>query len=281
MKKIKKVNGGKKRIKKPIRKQAPKSTRHEIVVRVENQQQPTRALMTQEDLSPEVKDSKYTLINSWVAEKQVIQLVQKTPEKYVLSRKGRGGQEFDYVPGHYFRKVLNFTFAWNWDFEIVKQEVYGIGEVWAQVITTGKLTVKDEKGHFITKMDNGKADIKCLRGTKTPMDLGNDFKASATDALKRCCVQFGIAGDVYGKAEIKHDTNIEVREARSINALPSVIETKTVALKKGQVIGPDGKPTYLCSVTGDPISDAEYDFSMKLYGKPLSREAQKGAKSKR
>lgn len=35
---------------------------------------------------------------------------------------------------------------------------------------------------------------------------------------------------------------------------------------------------YKCSKTGAKISKQEYDFSMKMYGKPLSRSAQAGAK---
>lgn len=56
-------------------------------------------------------------------------------------------------------------------------------------------------------------------------------------------------------------------------------ETKDIKLKKGQVIGPDGNPTYICSVNDEPITDEEYAYSMKMYGKPLSRAAQKGAKA--
>lgn len=54
-----------------------------------------------------------------------------------------------------------------------------------------------------------------------------------------------------------------------------------VALKKGQIIGPDGDPTYICAVTGDPISDAEYEYSMKMFDTPLSRDAQKNYKPKK
>lgn len=52
-------------------------------------------------------------------------------------------------------------------------------------------------------------------------------------------------------------------------------------VKEGQVIGPDGEPTYTCSATGDPISDAEYKYSMSVYGRPLSRAAQKDIKPKK
>lgn len=51
--------------------------------------------------------------------------------------------------------------------------------------------------------------------------------------------------------------------------------------KKGQVVGPDGDPTYICSETDEPISEAEYAYSVKMFGRPLSRAAQKTAKPKK
>lgn len=52
-------------------------------------------------------------------------------------------------------------------------------------------------------------------------------------------------------------------------------------VKKGQVIGPDGDPTYVCSETDEPISEAEHAYSVKMFGRPLSRAAQKTAKPKK
>jgi len=61
----------------------------------------------------------------------------------------------------------------------------------------------------------------------------------------------------------------------------TIIESgDTQEIKKGQVIGPDGNPTWVCSKTGDPITEAEYAYSVKVFGKALSREAQKTAKKK-
>ena len=190
---------------KKIKKQVRRTVRHELAIRVLPQ-----AKATVQDLAPVRDGGKYMIPKTWVSEKQVIKLVQRTPQQFVLRRQGKGGKAFDYVSGHYVKKVLNFVFGWSWDFRIVKQEVYGMGESWAQVVTQGELTVKDDAGHTITKADVGKADIKYLKGTKTPLDFGNDFKASVTDCLKRCAVQLGIAGDVYGNQEYREETGQEV-----------------------------------------------------------------------
>jgi hypothetical protein len=45
-------------------------------------------------------------------------------------------------------------------------------------------------------------------------------------------------------------------------------------LKKGQVIGPDGRPTYICSKCDDPIDEQVANYSMKVYHKHLCRDDQ-------
>lgn len=232
---------------------------------------------TVQDIVPIQEGGKYMIPKTWLSERQVVKLVQRTPPKYVLKRKGRGGS-FDYVPIAYFRRVLNYTFGWNWEFKIVKQETFGIigKDKWAQVITTGELTVKDDKGHSITKGDNGKADIKYMKDSTIPMDIGNDFKGSVSDCIKRCCVQLGIASDVYGGAEFKEDTGREIVEHQQAPAtkVHPTVAPQPVA-QKGQIIDPDGNPAWPCVKCGDPISTQTADYSKKMFGKHLCKEHHK------
>ena len=46
----------------------------------------------------------------------------------------------------------------------------------------------------------------------------------------------------------------------------------SAVLKKGQVIGHNGKPTYLCAKCDDPIGDRGAELSMKIHGKRLCKE---------
>ena len=266
MKKNKKVSKKKVKKTKKVKPRQNKTTKHEIVVRVET---PQSKPLTSSDLMPQVEGGKYMIPKTWVSEKQVIRLVQRTPAQFVKTRKGRGGMMFDYVPGHYFKRVLNFTFGWNWDFKIINQEVFGLGEGWGQVITRGELTVKDDLGHAITKEDNGKADIKYLKGTKTPMDLGNDFKASSTDCLKRCAAQLGIASDVYGRGEVRQDIGEEIKAdvvQGEVKLLPPATETKAPKIEAE------------CHSCGNPMTKAEAEYSKKMFKKQLCRGCQAEAK---
>lgn len=272
-------------MKKSKKKAAPKkskkketASKHEIVVRVEAPQ--TLTAIRESDLEPVKEGGKYMIPKTWISEKQALKIIQKTPPQYILKRKGKGNQNFDYIPGHYFKRVLNYTFGWNWDFKIVKQEVFGVigKDKWAQVVTTGELTVKDDNGHQITKGDNGKADIKYMKDSFVPMDIGNDFKSSATDCLKRCASQLGIGSDVYGKVEIKHDSGMEVAPDRPtpVQGRQEDHSHKEPVIQRGNDVPED----YVClgKGCGVDIKKAEAEFSKKMFGKHLCRNCQKLAR---
>ena len=131
---------------------------------------------------------------------QLALLLKKTPKQYVHTRPAKGGGTWDYVSGGYVRKVLNLMFGWDWDFEVVSEQVVG-----KQVIVKGKLTCR-VNGRQIVKMQFGCKEVICRSGTETPLNLGNDFKAAATDALKKCAAELGIAADIYNKQDFKEIT---------------------------------------------------------------------------
>ncbi len=147
---------------------------------------------------------------------QILYIMQKTPSNHVYTRKGRGGQMFDYVTGTYIKKVLNYVFGWNWDFEI-KEHGTENGQVWV----LGKLTVRVPDGKVITKEQFGRADVKKLRDGTGTVDFGNDLKAATTDALKKCASELGIASDVYGKNEFK-EIEVEKKEVEAEKPIPQM-----------------------------------------------------------
>lgn len=151
-------------------------------------------------------------------------LFAKTPDKHIYERPAKGGGKWKYVTGVRVKKVLNLMFGWNWDFIIDKFDVNMDAK---QVIVLGKLAVRTG-GQEIIKTQFGRADIKFKTETRKdekgniikelnkfnemkpkkvptniPLDLGNDLKAAATDALKKCASEFGIASDVYAPNEFK------------------------------------------------------------------------------
>ncbi len=245
---------------------------HEIVVRVQPMAQVSPTVT---DLAEPMRDGKkLTIPKTWVSSGQLTQILQVTPKKYVYQKPGKGGGKFDYVTTSYVTKALNYIFGWNWDFEVIEHGIEG-GQVWVK----GKLTVRGTQvGEAITKTQFGRNDIKYKRGTKDMLDFGNDMKGAASDSLKKCASMLGIASDIYGKSDYKMESGNDAVE-RTVLPLPSQ-ETQEVVMKQGQIIGPDGYPTYACSKCGDPISDQEAEFSKKMFNKYLCREHQAEVKNK-
>lgn len=259
------------------KKAAARSVKHEIVVRVASQE--LLPVPTAQELAEPMRDGKkLTIPSTWVSGPQLIKILQVTPKAHVYKRKGRGGQMFDYVTGSYVTKSLNYIFGWNWDFEVVEHGTQG-DQIWVK----GKLTVRGNKpGEVIVKTQFGRADIKYLKNTKTPVDFGNDLKAASTDAMKKCASMLGIASDIYGKADYKAETD---REPADLPTAPNLLSKPAAAAPKEthyappdgeyHCVGPNGKG---CAYGTIHISKQEHDYSMKLYKKPLCRECQKDAK---
>lgn len=130
--------------------------------------------------------------------RQVDWILKKTPASAVKTRPGKGGGRWTYVKGSYIIKVLNLMFGFDWDFEILEQFTEG-----GEAIVKGKLTCRNAEGKAIVKTDFGNKEIITKRGTDKPLSLGNDYKAAATDCLKRCARQIGIAQDVYNPDDFK------------------------------------------------------------------------------
>lgn len=151
------------------------------------------ALITKEDLSL-VEDN---MLNP----EQVQLLLKKTPSAYVKKRPAKGGGQWDYVTGGYVKKVLNLMFGFLWDFEILSEQVQ-----FDEVIVKGKLTCRCGEKQIIKTQYGNKEIVYRKDNPDKPLSIGNDFKAAATDALKKCASEIGIAADIYNKAEFKEAT---------------------------------------------------------------------------
>lgn len=137
-------------------------------------------------------------------EHQLAQILKRTPPQYIKKRPAKGGGTWEYVTGGYVRKVLNLMFGWDWDFEILDHTIIG-----GEAVVKGRLTCRTN-GKQIIKTQFGNKDIIYKKQTqdeitkgldKIPLSIGNDLKAAATDALKKCAAEIGIAADIYNKED--------------------------------------------------------------------------------
>jgi hypothetical protein len=88
-------------------------------------------------------------------------------------------------------------FGWDWDFEILEQLI-----LHGEAIVKGRLTCR-VGNKTIIKTQFGNKDVMCKKGTDIPLSIGNDLKAAATDCLKKCASELGIASDVYASDEFR------------------------------------------------------------------------------
>lgn len=154
------------------------------------------ALVRKEDLALVEQNS--------LNELQLQHILKRTPRQYLKTRPAKGGGVWTYVTGGYMKKCLNLMFGWDWDFEIVDEQIHG-----KQVVVKGRLTCRTN-GHSIIKMQYGSKDIMFRKDSTDYLDIGNDFKAAATDCLKKCAAEIGIAADIYNAEdfkEVKIDTS--------------------------------------------------------------------------
>ena len=137
-------------------------------------------------------------------EHQLAQILKRTPNQYIKKRPAKGGGTWEYVTGGYVRKVLNLMFGWDWDFEILDHTIIG-----GEAVVKGRLTCRTN-GKQIVKTQFGNKDVIYKKQTqdeitkgldKIPLSIGNDLKAAATDALKKCAAEIGIAADIYNKED--------------------------------------------------------------------------------
>ena len=110
----------------------------------------------------------------------------------IKQRKGRNGV-LDYVEGHTVVARLNAALDGAWSFEVVAHEVRD-----HEVLVLGKLTAAG-----IVKMQFGASQVTRDRETKALISLGDDLKAAATDALKKCATFLGVGLHLYADRPLR------------------------------------------------------------------------------
>jgi hypothetical protein len=110
----------------------------------------------------------------------------------IRQRKGRNGL-LDYVEGHTVIARLNEAFDGAWSFEVVSHEIRE-----EEVLVLGRLAAEG-----VVKMQFGASQVTRDRESKALVSLGDDLKAAATDALKKCATFLGVGLHLYGEKPLR------------------------------------------------------------------------------
>lgn len=168
---------------------------------------------------------------------QIQALYNATPQRYKYKRPAKGGGEWDYIKVGHVRRELDKAFGFNWDFDIETTlgEAFEVAKLTKQCIVKGILkarTMVDGQWIELKKVQFGRADVKFIKNTMTPLDMGNDFKGASSDALKKCASLLGIGSDIYEADEfvaieiIEADDNSDKKKATEEKVKKMVKELK-------------------------------------------------------
>lgn len=213
------------------------------------------------------------LLKSHFPQKVIDFINMPTPAKYIFEREGAGGKKFKYIPGWYAKKCANYAFGFNQSFEIKSHTIVGVsalveGRFLVNDPKTGKeILHKDDIGGHIIRFAKDKA-----RTPENAVDIANDYKSAVTDCMKRCMSQIGFWKDVYGVNEAK-DEGVRVKDEAPRETV--------VAVKNEKVVEQTMEDAILCSRCDGIMTQAESDFSMRLYKKNICRECQAELKGKK
>lgn len=111
----------------------------------------------------------------------------------IKQREGSLGRTLDYIETHSVILRLNDALEGDWSFEVVNWEVIDEAD---EVIVLGKLCAGS-----ITKMQIGSSKRKRHKQTGNLVSLGDDVKAAASDALKKCATLLGVGLHLYRSEE--------------------------------------------------------------------------------
>jgi hypothetical protein len=159
-------------------------------------------------MSKEITLSRLLKVDSNLTESQVQKFFTATPKEKIKTRPAKGGGYWDYVAGSYVTQVLNSLFGFHWSFEIVTPLSEALTTAKSgTVVVQGRLKVKIGDD-WITKEQYGRKELVFKKGTNDPLDFGNDMKAAATDAKKKCASELGLFADVYAQEDFFEATVI-------------------------------------------------------------------------
>src|SRR4051812_38037341 len=133
-------------------------------------------------------------------------LEQPFDRTQIKQREGAFGDQLDYVEGATVIQRLNDALEGDWAFEVVEHQIHE-----HEVLVLGKLSHEG-----VTKMQFGKSAITRSRQDKSLVSLGDDLKAAATDALKKCATLFGVGLHLY------IDSNGTASPARTADPKPTI-----------------------------------------------------------
>lgn len=224
------------------------------------------------------------LLSKYLGEEVVDRILKPTEKELIRWRKIGGGKMAPYVAGSAFIARLNECFGFLWSYEVIETtrdgehivskgrltfEIPGIKETVTK--PNGEVIVREIQSIKVVKEQYGGSEIKRYvnaTGKYKPgdmLDLANDYKASSTDAMKKCAVEAGLFLDVYSTLDDSEGPG---------NKNKATKEQLAAILLRGKRLGWDEEETktWIKTETNLDIEDLEPIDAMGLIPKLMDKE---------
>lgn len=142
---------------------------------------------------------------------------RKTPESEIEIKTDKSGFKYKSVKAGYMKALVSMVTGGNFKFEIISREFIPSSK---EVIIEGRLVIYANNKEIIREQFgqhylNSKVETKGSKTVSYISDIGNGYKAAASDAFKKCASEFGFCWDIYGQehAEQKKEEQPEPEHA--------------------------------------------------------------------
>ena len=136
-------------------------------------------------------------------DKEQIKLIGKKTPKNEIEVKTEGGFTHKSVKVGYVKAFVNLVTGGNYSFEIKSRDFIQASN---EVIVEGRLTIWNKDKTVVSSREQfGQHYLRMKAATEGhstksyPADIGNGYKAAASDAFKKCASEFGFCWDIYGQ----------------------------------------------------------------------------------
>lgn len=122
---------------------------------------------------------------------------RKTPDSEVEIKTDKSGFKYKSVKAAYVKALVMLVTGGNYCFEIKSREFL---EATKEVLVEARLTINGtEREQFGQHYLQLKTDITGNTTRTFASEVGNGYKAAASDAFKKCASEFGFCWDIYGQ----------------------------------------------------------------------------------
>jgi hypothetical protein len=159
---------------------------------------------------------------------------RKTPESEIEIKTDKSEFKYKSVKAAYVKALVTMVTGGNYDFEILSEEfIVSTKETKVKARLTirsnGQTSFREQIGqHYL----NSRTETSGSHTTSYASDIGNGYKAAASDAFKKCASEFGFFWDIYGQEHAenkkKEQPELDHAETKKIERLKFFLVTCTI-----------------------------------------------------